>query len=139
MSNIKITVLTHFATVPLALLTMQLSSVSLLFLGVSLDLASPGFSEVKLEHGDCPMFWFSFNSRCYKYVIAHVTWADVELYCVSQIFNRASIHTMEVNKFIQTMIQSYCPMQNNTWIGLSDLHNKAAWTWSDGSSVDFEL
>ncbi|KAJ0003258.1 hypothetical protein NQD34_008356, partial [Periophthalmus magnuspinnatus] len=87
----------------------------------------------------CPMFWFSFNGRCYKYVAAHMTWADAELQCVSQKSNLASIHSLEENNFIQTMIQSYHPMQSNTWIGLSDLHKEAAWMWSDGSPVDFEL
>ncbi|KAJ0001785.1 hypothetical protein NQD34_001581 [Periophthalmus magnuspinnatus] len=118
---------------------MQLSSVSLLLLGLSLGLASPsGLEEVKLVRGDCPMFWYSFNGRCYKYVATPLTWADAEIYCVSQHANLVSIHSLEENNFVKTLIQNFDHRQGQTWIGLSDVHKETAWMWSDGCPVVFD-
>ncbi|XP_072291227.1 lactose-binding lectin l-2-like [Eucyclogobius newberryi] len=119
---------------------MQLSRVSLVLLGVSLALASPsGLSEVKLKRGGCPMFWYSFNGHCYKYVSTHLTWADAELYCVSEGANLVSIHSPEENDFVKTLIRNFDFSQGPTWIGLSDMHKERGWMWSDGCPVDFQI
>uniref|UniRef100_A0A8C6SID7 C-type lectin domain-containing protein n=1 Tax=Neogobius melanostomus TaxID=47308 RepID=A0A8C6SID7_9GOBI len=110
-----------------------------LLLGVSLGLASPsGLSEVKVKlvRGGCPPFWFSFKGRCYKYVSSHLTWADAELYCVSERANLVSIHSLEEHNFVKSLIQNFDHRQGLTWIGLSDTQ-KEGWMWSDGSPVDF--
>uniref|UniRef100_A0A3Q3M1C0 C-type lectin domain-containing protein n=1 Tax=Mastacembelus armatus TaxID=205130 RepID=A0A3Q3M1C0_9TELE len=85
----------------------------------------------------CPMFWYSFNERCYKYVATHMTWADAELYCVSQRANLVSIHSQNEQSFVKALIKNFDPAQRTTWIGLSDIHKEGKWMWSDGSAVTF--
>ncbi|KAK7884605.1 hypothetical protein WMY93_027728 [Mugilogobius chulae] len=88
--------------------TMQLSVVSLLLLGVSLSLASPNASPVTLVQGSCPMYWFSFNNRCYKYVAL----------LRPGLMQRSSVVKNELD-----------------WI--SDVHKEGAWMWSDGYPLTF--
>ena len=44
----------------------------LLLLGLALgtvhSLHTAPLAEMKLQRGNCPMFWYSYNDRCYKYV-----------------------------------------------------------------------
>uniref|UniRef100_A0A8C6SG75 C-type lectin domain-containing protein n=1 Tax=Neogobius melanostomus TaxID=47308 RepID=A0A8C6SG75_9GOBI len=87
----------------------------------------------------CPPFGYSFDGRCYKYVATDMTWADAELYCVSQRANLVSIHSLEENNFVKSLIQNFDHSEGHTYIGLSDLHKEGAWMWSDGSLVDFAL
>ncbi|TKS88519.1 Lactose-binding lectin l-2 [Collichthys lucidus] len=94
---------------------------------------------LKLQRGNCPMFWFSFNGRCYKYVSTRLTWADAELYCVSQKANLVAIHSVEEHNFIKDLIMNFDHNQGYTWIGLSDTQKEGGWMWSDGSAVDFVL
>ncbi|KAK7898684.1 hypothetical protein WMY93_019537 [Mugilogobius chulae] len=120
--------------------TMQLYVVSLVLLGVSLGLASPsGLTEMRLERGGCPMFWYSFNHRCYKYVASYMTWADAELYCLSQDANLVSIYSLDEHNFVKALIRNFDHKEGRTWIGLSDLHKERAWMWSDGYPVGFTL
>ncbi|XP_028256217.1 lactose-binding lectin l-2-like [Parambassis ranga] len=92
---------------------------------------------VPLLRGNCPLFWYSFNGRCYKYVASPMTWADAELHCVSQGANLVSIHSQEENTFVQVLIKNFDPAQGKTWFGLSDLHKEGRWMWSDGCAVKF--
>uniref|UniRef100_A0A672Y6Y3 C-type lectin domain-containing protein n=1 Tax=Sphaeramia orbicularis TaxID=375764 RepID=A0A672Y6Y3_9TELE len=92
-----------------------------------------------LQRGGCPMFWFNFNGRCYKYVATPMTWADAELYCVSQRANLVSIHSLEEHNFVKILIQNFDHAQGWTWIGLSDTQKEGTWMWSDGCPVDFVL
>uniref|UniRef100_A0A8C9ZTB6 C-type lectin domain-containing protein n=1 Tax=Sander lucioperca TaxID=283035 RepID=A0A8C9ZTB6_SANLU len=95
---------------------------------------------VELLRGNCPMFWFSFNGRCYKYVATRLTWADAELHCVSQGGNLVSIHSLEEENFIKSLIKNFDHAQGFTWIGLSDIHKEGnTWFWSDGSVVDYSF
>ncbi|XP_018559191.1 lactose-binding lectin l-2-like [Lates calcarifer] len=111
----------------------------LLFLfGLTLAAASPSDErEVKLQRGNCPMFWFSFNGRCYKYVSTRLTWADAELYCVSQRANLVSIHSLQEQNFVKNLIKNFDHAEGRTWIGLSDTQKEGGWMWSDGSAVNF--
>ncbi|CAL1584535.1 unnamed protein product [Knipowitschia caucasica] len=119
---------------------MLLSSALLLLLGVSLGSASPsGISDVTLQRGGCPAFWFSFKDRCYKYVSTRLTWGDAEVYCQSQNSNLVSIRDDEENDFVKTLIQNFDHTQGMTWIGLSDNHKEGAWMWSDGYPVTFNM
>uniref|UniRef100_A0A3B3ZHX0 C-type lectin domain-containing protein n=1 Tax=Periophthalmus magnuspinnatus TaxID=409849 RepID=A0A3B3ZHX0_9GOBI len=114
--------------------------VFLLLLGVSLGLAAPSeIQEVKLERGGCPMFWYSYNGHCYKYVATHTNWADAELQCVSQGANLVSIHSVEENNFVKNLIKNFDHKQGETWIGLSDIHKEQYWMWSDGWPLRFQL
>uniref|UniRef100_A0A668V075 C-type lectin domain-containing protein n=1 Tax=Oreochromis aureus TaxID=47969 RepID=A0A668V075_OREAU len=92
---------------------------------------------VQLLRESCPMFWYSFNGRCYKYVATHMSWADAELYCVSQRANLVSIHSNEEEEFVKSLIKNFDHAERWTWIGLSDLHKEGRWMWSDGCAVSF--
>lgn len=110
----------------------------LLFLfGLALAMSHSDEHQLELQRGNCPMFWYSFNGRCYKYVATRLTWADAELSCVSQGANLVSIHSLEEDDFVSLLIGNFDPAQGFTWIGLSDLHKEGGWMWSDGSAVEF--
>ncbi|KAM9838267.1 lactose-binding lectin l-2-like [Aulostomus maculatus] len=110
----------------------------LLLFGVALAAESPsGDPEVKLQRGNCPLFWYSFRDRCYKYIATQMTWADAELHCLSEGANLVSIHSVDEDKFVTSLIKNFDPVQGFTWIGLSDTQKEGAWMWSDGTAVDF--
>ncbi|XP_054462509.1 lactose-binding lectin l-2-like [Anoplopoma fimbria] len=112
----------------------------LFLLGLALGPVSPSDDkQVMLQRGSCPMFWYGFNGRCYKYVASPMTWADAELYCVSQKVNLVSIHSLNEDNFIQALIKNFDHLEGRTWIGLSDIHKEGSWMWSDGSTVDFSF
>lgn len=93
--------------------------------------------QLKLMRGGCPMFWFSFEGRCYKYFGSRMTWGEAELQCVSEGANLVSIHSVEEHNFVNLLIKNFDPTQSNTWIGLTDIHKEGGWMWSDGSKVRF--
>ncbi|KAL3983742.1 leucine-rich repeat-containing protein 16 [Sarotherodon galilaeus] len=97
----------------------------------------PGERKFKLQRGACPMFWWSFNGRCYKYVATRMTWADAEIYCLSQGANLVSIRNGEEQSFVKNLIQNFDHAEGLTWIGLSDNHKEGTWMWSDGCPVRF--
>ncbi|XP_042362729.1 lactose-binding lectin l-2-like [Plectropomus leopardus] len=112
----------------------------LLFFGLALGAVSPSDNhQMKLQRGDCPMSWFSFYGRCYKYVATRMTWADAELHCVSEGTNLVSIHSLDEHNFVKALIKHFDSAQGWTWIGLSDIHKEGRWMWSDGSAVNFTL
>uniref|UniRef100_A0A3B4ZHN7 C-type lectin domain-containing protein n=1 Tax=Stegastes partitus TaxID=144197 RepID=A0A3B4ZHN7_9TELE len=82
--------------------------------------------------GTCPMFWYSYNGRCYKYVASRLTWADAELHCLSEGANLVSIHSLQEHNFVNSLIENFDPARAYTWIGLSDIHKEGSWMWSDG-------
>ncbi|XP_033969344.1 lactose-binding lectin l-2-like [Trematomus bernacchii] len=90
-----------------------------------------------LQQETCPSFWFSFNGRCYQYYNTKTTWADAELYCVSQGGNLVSIHSREEERFVRFLIKGSDPAEGYTWIGLSDVHKEGRWMWSDGCAVKY--
>ncbi|KAI4800205.1 hypothetical protein KUCAC02_013439 [Chaenocephalus aceratus] len=112
----------------------------LFLLGLALGAASPSEDpQVKLERGSCPMFWYSFFNRCYKYVATPLTWADAELQCVSEGANLVSVHTQAEHEFVRSLIKNFDVAEAATWIGLSDLHKEGGWMWSDGCEAKFFL
>ncbi|KAM8767889.1 lactose-binding lectin l-2-like [Acanthopagrus schlegelii] len=109
----------------------------LFLFGLALGAVSPSdVPQVKLQRGSCPMFWYSFNGRCYKYVSTHLTWADAELYCVSEGANLVSIHSREEEDFVKSLVKNFDHAEGPTWIGLRDIHKDGRWMWSDGCAVD---
>ncbi|XP_018523590.1 lactose-binding lectin l-2-like [Lates calcarifer] len=112
----------------------------LLFLfGLTLGAVSPSDErEVKLQRGNCPMFWFSFNGRCYKYFATRVGWSDAALQCLSQRASLVSIHSLEEQNFVNFLIKNFDHAEGPTWIGLSDRIDKK-WMWSDGAPLNFTL
>ena len=110
----------------------------LLLFALTLGAVSPSDGpEVQLQRGNCPMFWFSFNNRCYKYVATDMTWAKAELNCVSEGANLVSIHSLDEENFVQTLIENFDHASGMIWIGLSDLHEAGSWMWSDGCAAKF--
>uniref|UniRef100_A0A3Q0SRV7 C-type lectin domain-containing protein n=1 Tax=Amphilophus citrinellus TaxID=61819 RepID=A0A3Q0SRV7_AMPCI len=109
----------------------------LLFLfGLALGAESPS-DDKELLRGNCPLFWYSFNGCCYKYVATHMTWADAEFYCLSEGANLVSVHNKVQDDFIKSLIRNFDHAGGPTWIGLSDIHREGRWMWSDGSAVRF--
>ncbi|XP_059205172.1 galactose-specific lectin nattectin-like [Centropristis striata] len=115
----------------------------LLFLflfGVALGAEPPSDDQqVMLQQANCSTSWNSFNGSCYKFVATRMTWADAELHCVSQRANLVSIHSLEENNFVESLIKNFERFPGHTWIGFSDIHKEGSWMWSDGSVVDFLL
>uniref|UniRef100_A0A3Q0STL8 C-type lectin domain-containing protein n=1 Tax=Amphilophus citrinellus TaxID=61819 RepID=A0A3Q0STL8_AMPCI len=112
----------------------------LLFLfGLALGAESPSDdNKVKLQLGNgCPMFWWNYNDRCYKYVATHMTWADAEIYCLSEGANLVSVHSEDEHNFVKSLIQNFDHAGGLTWIGLSDKHKEGTWMWSDGCPLHF--
>ncbi|XP_074543397.1 C-type lectin mannose-binding isoform-like [Halichoeres trimaculatus] len=109
----------------------------LLLFTFALGAVSPTDGQPGLQRGFCDEFWSSFNGSCYKYVASHMTWADAELHCVSMGTNLVSIHSLEEQKFVETLIKNFDPAGAWTWIGLSDIHKEGHWMWSDGSAANF--
>ncbi|XP_033980584.1 galactose-specific lectin nattectin-like [Trematomus bernacchii] len=112
--------------------------VFLFLLGLALGaVSSSDDPPTELQQDTCPSFWFSFNGRCYKYFNTETTWADAELYCVSQGGNLVSIHSREEEDFVKFLIKSSDPAEGYTWIGLHDIAKEGRWMWSDGCAVKF--
>ncbi|KAM6903124.1 C-type lection lectoxin-Enh3-like [Lycodopsis pacificus] len=110
----------------------------LFFFGLALGAVSPSDDpQLTQQQGNCPMFWYSFNGRCHKYVATRMTWADAEMHCVSQGANLVSIHSLEEHNFVKTLIKNFDLAEGVTWIGLSDTQKEGTWMWSDGSAVRF--
>ncbi|XP_018523555.1 lactose-binding lectin l-2-like [Lates calcarifer] len=131
--------LTNTSTCCTAPLTENMMLLLFLF-GLTVGAVSPSDEHVvMLQRGNCSLSWFSFNGRCYKYVSTPMTWADAELYCVSQRANLVSIHSLEEQNFVKTLIKTFDTAEKQTWIGLSDIHKEGTWMWSDGCTVNFVL
>uniref|UniRef100_A0A3B5MYJ0 C-type lectin domain-containing protein n=2 Tax=Xiphophorus couchianus TaxID=32473 RepID=A0A3B5MYJ0_9TELE len=108
--------------------------------GLSLAAVAPSDKqEMKLQRGGCPLFWFIFNGRCYKYVATLMTWADAEQHCVTQGANLVSIHSLEEENFVKLLIKNFDPAQGVNWIGLSDAQKDGTYFWSDGSTFNFNF
>ncbi|KAK0150213.1 Galactose-specific lectin nattectin [Merluccius polli] len=94
-------------------------------------------TDLKLQQGSCPEFWYSHDGRCYKYVSSRMTWADAELHCLTLDANLVSIHNANENDFIVRLIQDFNPGQELHWIGFTDALKEGHWMWTDGSQRDF--
>uniref|UniRef100_A0AAZ1XPK4 C-type lectin domain-containing protein n=2 Tax=Oreochromis aureus TaxID=47969 RepID=A0AAZ1XPK4_OREAU len=66
-----------------------------------------------------------------------MSWAEAELYCVSQRANLVCIHSEEEEEFVKSLIKNFDHAERYTWIGLSDIHKEGRWMWSDGCAVSF--
>uniref|UniRef100_A0A3P8VN64 Lactose-binding lectin l-2-like n=2 Tax=Cynoglossus semilaevis TaxID=244447 RepID=A0A3P8VN64_CYNSE len=109
-----------------------------LLFAVFLGAVSPS-GEENLQRGVCPLFWFGYNDRCYKYVATPMTWADAELHCLSHGANLVSMHSLDEHTFVRTLIKNFDPFERPAWIGLSDTHKEGNWMWSDGCPVKYVL
>ena len=92
-------------------------------------------SDMKLERGSCPLYWYSYGTSCYRYVASKLMWAQAELSCRNWDANLVSIHHPDEMKFITTLIVNLDPSKPDHWIGFSDVHMEGWWMWSDGSMI----
>ncbi|MEQ2309297.1 hypothetical protein AMECASPLE_037139 [Ameca splendens] len=92
-----------------------------------------------VEQKNCFIFWSSFKDHCYKYVATPMTWADAELYCLSQEANLVSIHSEEEENFVKLLIRNFDVAEGVNWIGLSDAQKDGTYFWSDGSNFTFSF
>ncbi|KAK2860141.1 hypothetical protein Q7C36_004307 [Tachysurus vachellii] len=85
----------------------------------------------------CPIGWSYYFGRCYLYNGAKLDWASAETFC--QIFDGhlVSIHSENEYQQIKALIRSYDPMENPTYIGLSDCQKPYQFFWSDGTKLTF--
>ncbi|XP_053195543.1 lactose-binding lectin l-2-like [Scomber japonicus] len=128
-----------------AAVTMTTRDSNMLFLflflflfGLALGAESPSSDRpLELQQSTCPPLWYKFKGRCYKYVSTHKTWADAELYCVSQNANLVSVHSQQEQDFVKFLIKNFDHAEGFTWMGLSDAHKEGGWMWSDGCPVGF--
>ncbi|KAI4795611.1 hypothetical protein KUCAC02_029784 [Chaenocephalus aceratus] len=112
--------------------------VFLFLLGLALGaVSSSDEPPMELQHETCPSFWLAFNGRCYRYINTERTWADAELYCVSQGGNLVSIHNTVEEDFVKFLIKSSDPLEGHTWIGLHDIAKEGSWMWSDGCAAKY--
>ncbi|XP_020487246.1 lactose-binding lectin l-2 [Labrus bergylta] len=110
----------------------------LFLFALALGAVSPSDQDqTRLQRAGCPMFWYNFNGRCYKYISTPTTWADAELYCLSLRANLVSIHSLEEKNFVKLLIKNYDHSERWTWIGLSDIHKEGNWMWSDGCQAKY--
>ncbi|XP_038054423.1 alpha-N-acetylgalactosamine-specific lectin-like [Patiria miniata] len=97
---------------------------------------------------DCPPLWTRYGNYCYRFFGPPKTWQSAEEHC-QEFFTRngqghlASIHSSGENYLmLQMWSTSLVPNEEivgaHVWIGHSDLANEGSFTWSDGTSFDYD-
>ncbi|KAG5841991.1 hypothetical protein ANANG_G00172940, partial [Anguilla anguilla] len=107
------------------------------FLGVavlsSMALESHGVG-IELLQGSCPDGWFYHNSRCFRHFSDKKTWIDAEVNCINLGGNLASVHSEDEHQFLQQLHLAFDRVENEYWIGMSDLYKDNGWFWTDGTN-----
>ncbi|XP_035283709.1 lactose-binding lectin l-2-like [Anguilla anguilla] len=107
------------------------------FLGVavlsSMVLESHGVG-IELLQGSCPDGWFYHNSRCFRHFSDKKTWIDAEVNCINLGGNLASVHSEDEHQFLQQLHLAFDRVENEYWIGMSDLYKDNGWFWTDGTN-----
>ncbi|XP_069120617.1 macrophage mannose receptor 1-like isoform X2 [Argopecten irradians] len=85
--------------------------------------------------------WSLYNGSCYMSSpssgdSALVDWYDAGQYCMGQGATLASIHTLDENNYVLSLISK--ASLTSVWIGYNEL-GATTYTWSDGSLVDFDF
>ncbi|XP_047656988.1 lactose-binding lectin l-2-like [Tachysurus fulvidraco] len=94
--------------------------------------------EVMLAFSDkCPFGWSYYSGRCYLYNGDKLGWASAEKFCQDIDAHLVSIHSENEYQQIKALIRSYDPMENPTYIGLSDCQKAYQFFWSDGTKLTF--
>ncbi|XP_016524711.1 galactose-specific lectin nattectin-like [Poecilia formosa] len=66
-------------------------------------------------------------------------WADSEQHCVNEGANLVSIHSLEEENFVKSLIRNFDPTESANCIGLSDAQKDGRYFWSDGSRFNFRF
>uniref|UniRef100_A0A668UMK2 C-type lectin domain-containing protein n=1 Tax=Oreochromis aureus TaxID=47969 RepID=A0A668UMK2_OREAU len=75
----------------------------------------------------CPDGWFSYGSRCFKFINSPKSWISAEEYCNSLGGNLASVANPREYSFLQQMTQT--AGRTTAWLGGFRLQNQ--WLWID--------
>ncbi|XP_040892650.1 ladderlectin-like [Toxotes jaculatrix] len=75
----------------------------------------------------CPDGWFSYNSRCFKFINTPLSWYNAEEHCNSLGANLASVSNPREYSFLQQMTQT--AGQSIAWLGGFNLQGR--WMWID--------
>ncbi|XP_046708379.1 lactose-binding lectin l-2-like [Silurus meridionalis] len=87
--------------------------------------------------GCCPLGWVKFNTRCYSYHGVSMDWASAENQCLKLGANLLSVHSENDYQLAKALIRAYDPVQNPTWLGLSNCQKRNSWFWNDGTKLSF--
>jgi hypothetical protein len=77
---------------------------------------------------DCP----TSTDGNFVYVSQNKYWSDARTYCRANYHDLASIHSASENAAVNALCPGQC------WIGGSDSAREDTWTWSDGSTWDYQ-
>ncbi|XP_065145818.1 galactose-specific lectin nattectin-like [Paramisgurnus dabryanus] len=80
---------------------------------------------------DCYYGWTPFWMKCYQFFSESVDWATAEKNCQFYGANLASVHDIEENNFLLSLIVPH--VDRHVWIGGHDGEIKEQWMWTDGS------
>nr|QNH72434.1 toxin candidate TRINITY_DN14951_c0_g1_i1.p1 [Pachycerianthus borealis] len=80
---------------------------------------------------ECETGWSIFEGNCYKKETECTTFADAEQSCVDQGGHLTSIHSVEENDFVTTLVS------DTAWIGFNDLDVEGTFVWTDGTNADY--
>ncbi|XP_040891579.1 ladderlectin-like [Toxotes jaculatrix] len=75
----------------------------------------------------CPDGWFSYNSRCFKFINTPLSWYSAEEHCNNLGANLASVSNPREYSFLQQMTQT--AGQSIAWLGGFNLQGR--WMWID--------
>ncbi len=74
---------------------------------------------------------YIFNDHTYLYIKHKINWYNANNACESQEAHLLIINTEQENDFIKQIIN------DNTWLGLSDVENEGFWKWVNGEPLSF--
>ena len=89
-----------------------------------------------VSKASCPEDWQEFRDKCYKRAEYHWSWHDAQDGCelLHTGATLASAHNLDQNAFLAEDVAQYAV----AWLGLRQADTSSNWTWTDGSSFDFE-
>ncbi|KAK2860027.1 hypothetical protein Q7C36_004193 [Tachysurus vachellii] len=85
----------------------------------------------------CPFGWTSYSGRCYMYNGVRLDWVSAEKFCQKFDAHLVSIHSENEYQHVKSLIRSYDPTEDLTYIGLSDCQKPFEFFWSDGTKLTF--
>ncbi|XP_013873418.1 galactose-specific lectin nattectin [Austrofundulus limnaeus] len=85
----------------------------------------------------CPPNWTPYDQQCYLFRNTASTWDDAEAACNQFNAHLTSIQGREQYEFLRRLIVETTGTNTRTWVGGTNLHNEAYWTWIDGTPFDF--
>ncbi|XP_037614357.1 ladderlectin-like isoform X4 [Sebastes umbrosus] len=86
----------------------------------------------------CPSDWTDSSGRCVLYFPLSKTWSNAERYCQDYGGNLASVHNLNDQQFIQSVILSITEKYPEAWLGGYDAQQEGTWFWSDGTPFKFD-